>query len=137
MRMRLLTSISIATIFLAVAPTAFASHFRGAAMIPSVTAAGQFTVTTTAFWRKGQSALTGVSIAVTKPDGTSGGTMVNSNTVTDTSDSRFDMSVVTSQIQLGGGPGLYQLRWVDGDRVAGMRNGHPTVVTWDMKSAIY
>lgn len=137
MRIRLLTITSIATLCLALAPSAFASHFRGAAMIPSVTSSGQFTVTTTAFWRKGQSGLTPISIAVTKPDGSSGGTMTNSSTVTDTSDSRFDMSVVTSQIQLDGGPGLYQVRWQSSARVAGMRNGDPMNDTWDMRSAIY
>lgn len=71
--------------------TAQASHFRGGAIIPEISASGLLTTTTTTFWRKG-------AVDNATP---SGMTATVSNTV-DSSDSRWDRRVFVQTRQLTG-----------------------------------
>ena len=112
-----------------VATASHASHFRGAAMIPTVNANGLVTVTTTSFWRNG--AANGISASV------SGGSFVNSVAqVDDTSDSRFTKSTNVVNYQLGGA-GTFAITNNNCCRVQGIRNfPGSSSVGWIMNSTI-
>lgn len=120
-----------AGIALALAGTAAeASHFRGAAMVPSVDANGLLTVTTTSFWRNG--AADGVSASV------SGASFVSSAAqVFDTSDSRFTKVTDVVRYQLPSA-GTFAITGSGCCRVAGIRNWSPgsSSTSWIMNSAI-
>lgn len=107
-----------------------ASHFRGAAMVPSVDANGLLTITTTSFWRNG--AVNSVSPSVSGV-----GSAVTISTTDDTSDSRFTKRVDVSTIQLPGA-GTYAISAGSCCRVEGIRNwgGGSSSTSWQMDSAI-
>ena len=122
-----------AGVMMAVAGTAAeASHFRGAAMIPSVNANGLLTVTTTNFWRP-----TGVSSAFASVGGGAGATYISSApSVIDTSDSRFTKVTNVDTYQLNGA-GTYDITWSSCCRVQGIQNfGGNSSVSWTMNSTI-
>lgn len=119
------TSLALAAV-LGVGGLAEASHFRGAAMVPTVSASGLITVTGTSFWRPtGVSNLSGFSI-----NGTSVGAI---STATDTSDSRFTKVTEVFQYQASGA-GLFAIESSSCCRVAGIANAAES--TWAMSSAI-
>lgn len=112
-----------------------ASHFRGAAMVPTVSANGLLTITTTSFWRNG--AADGVFAQVS----TAGATfLTNASNVLDTSDSRFTKVTNVATYQLSGGAGIYQIQGSSCCRVAGIQNvfggGGSSSISWTMNSAI-
>lgn len=112
-----------------VATASHASHFRGAAMIPTVNANGLVTVTTTSFWRNG--AADGVSASVI------GGTFQSSAAqVFDTSDSRFTKVTDVARFQISGA-GTYAITGSSCCRVQGIRNfpGNSSV-GWTMNSTL-
>lgn len=107
-----------------------ASHFRGAAMIPTVDENGVVTVTTTSFWRP-----TGVSQVFAN---VIGGTFLSNTTVsTDTSDSRFTKVVDVATYQLNGA-GTFDITGSSCCRVDGINNwpGSSSSVSWTMNSTI-
>lgn len=106
-----------------------ASHFRGAAMVPSIDANGLLTVTSTSFWRP--SAADGVSPVVDSD------AMSQQSFVLDTSDSRFDRVVQVHTLQLPGA-GAYDIASSSCCRVQGIQNGigGNTSVSWEMNSTI-
>lgn len=108
-----------------------ASHFRGAAMIPSVNASGLLTVTTTNFWRPTAVASAFASVG--------GATYVSSaGSVIDTSDSRFTKVTNVDTYQLPGA-GTYAISWGSCCRVEGIRNWDgfgSSSVGWTMNSTI-
>lgn len=120
-----------AGIAMALAGTAAeASHFRGAAMIPSVDANGLLTITTTSFWRNG--AADGVSASP------SSGVFVSSDPqVFDTSDSRFTKVLDVARYQLSSA-GTYAITGGSCCRVDGIQNWAPSgsSTSWLMNSAI-
>jgi len=120
-----------AGVALALAGTAAqASHFRGAAMIPSVDANGLVTVTTTSFWRNG--AASGVSASV------AGAAFVSSVAQVDsTADSRFTKSINVVSYQLPGA-GTFAISGSSCCRVEGIQNWAPSSssVSWTMSSTI-
>lgn len=109
-----------------VATASHASHFRGAAMIPTVNANGLLTVTTTSFWRNG--AAEGVVATVNGATAGSSAAQVN-----DTSDSRFTKSTNVRNFQLPGA-GTYAIAASSCCRVSGIRNVSAT--SWTMNSTI-
>ncbi len=120
-----------AGVMMAVAGTAAeASHFRGAAMIPSVNANGLLTVTTTNFWRP-----TAVSSAFASVGG--GATYVSSAaSVIDTSDIRFTKVTNVDTYQLNSA-GTYGISWSSCCRVNGIQNfGGNSSVSFTMNSTI-
>lgn len=104
---------------------ASASHFRGAALMPSVSASGLLTVTSTSFWRKG-------AADTIIPSSTQGFMVVGSN-VLDASDIRFDKrtAVFTQQLR---GAGLHTISMGSCCRVSGIANVGSA--SWTMNSAI-
>ena len=111
------------------APEADASHFRGAALVPSVDANGLLTVTQTSFWANG-------SINTITPDVAGVGFMTQGATVQDLSDARFDKEVSIWTIQLGGA-GTYDISTNSCCRIEGIQNGiGNTSVSWRMDSRI-
>lgn len=121
-----------AGIAMALAGTAAeASHFRGGAMIPTVSASGLLTVNATSFWRT-----TGVG------DIDEGGQIQSSagsltqvgGQVNDTSDTRFTKVTSTHTQQLTGA-GLYTISASSCCRVSGPINSFSN--SWTMNSAIF
>lgn len=108
-----------------------ASHFRGGAMIPTVSANGLLTVTATSFWRT-----TGVGdIDEGGAIQSSGGSLTQvGGQVNDTSDTRFTKvtSVHTRQLT---GAGLYTISASSCCRVSGPINSSSN--SWTMNSAIF
>ena len=110
------------------ASVANASHFRGAAIVPTVDASGLMTLTTTSFWRK---------TWVDNPGGYNisggGASLVGtvSNTV-DQSDSRFGVRTEVVQYQLSGA-GTYNISRSSCCRVSGIPNASGS---WTMDSRI-
>jgi len=124
-----------AGVMMAVAGTAAeASHFRGAAMLPSVNANGLLTVTATSFWRP-------TSVSDIDESGAIGVGGVGSMTqvgpqVNNTSDSRFTQvtSVHTRQLP---GAGTYTISASSCCRVQGIRNfSGGSSTSWTMNSSI-
>ncbi len=111
--------------------TAQASHFRGGAMVSSVSATGLLTMNATSFWRP-----TSASV-ITEGGGisTSQGTMTQVGAaVTDTSDTRFTKVSQTFTLQLTNS-GLTTLSASSCCRVSGPVNSSSN--TWTMNSAIF
>ena len=114
------------------AASAEASHFRGAAMIPSVSASGLLTVTATSFWRP-----TGVAdIDEGGPIQVSGGvgsmTQIGASVI-NTSDTRFTQVTSVHQVQLTGA-GTYAMTATSCCRVGGIINAAES--TWTMNSTL-
>lgn len=106
-----------------------ASHFRGAAMIPTVEADGKLTVTTTSFWRP-----TSVSSVASN---VGGGSLLNrASSVLDTSDVRFTKVINVDTFQLSGA-GTYTITSGSCCRVNGIENWPGSSSTsWTMNSTI-
>lgn len=108
-----------------------ASHFRGAAIVPTVSATGLLTIEATTFWRKNAADVLGVNI--------SGGVgFLNPGTTSlDTADSRFDRRTSTYSVQLTGA-GTYDISMSSCCRVEGIANWAPgsSSVSWQMDSRI-
>lgn len=108
-----------------VAP-AEASHFRGGALVPSVSATGLMTTTWTSFWRKG------AADSITP----SGHAVVSD--VLDTTDARFDKRTIVATRQLTGA-GTYTVTTDSCCRVTGIHNWDgfgSSSVGWQMDSRI-
>jgi len=117
------------------AGAADASHFSGAAMIPTITTSATgakiLTVVQTSFWRKNTSQSDAVRL-----NGTT--TLNQISAVTDTSDSRYDVRTTTYTTDVTNiAPGLLQLTSSNGNRVAvGASLGNWSQSSWTMNSAI-
>ena len=111
-------------------PSAQASHFRGAAMVPSVSASGLLTVTSTSFWRKtaGDSSFTELAPSVSGVGG-----MTETSSVMDTSDARFNKRTQTHTRQLPG-DGAFGIIASSCCRVSGIANA--SAGTFTMNSTI-
>ena len=101
-----------------------ASHFRGGAMVASVSASGLLTVTSTTFWRK--SAVNDINIAAPV-------SAISETWVQDTSDSRFDKNTGTHTFQLASS-GLVSLSMSSCCRVSGASNSFSN--SWQLDSRI-
>ena len=102
-----------------------ASHFRGGAMVASVSATGLLTVTSTTFWRP--SAVNDISVAA--PVGA-----ISQTWVQDLSDTRFSKNTGTHTFQLQNA-GLVNLSMSSCCRVSGSSNSSSN--SWQMDSAIF
>jgi len=125
MRTGLLTGVLLAGTALTTT-VAEASHFRGAAMVPTVNASGLLTVTTTSFWRP-------TAVSSVSPFVAGGSFMTQQSSATDTSDVRFTRVTQVHTIQLQG-PGLFQIQSSSCCRVGGIINAAES--DWTMNSAI-
>jgi hypothetical protein len=107
-----------------------ASHFRGAALVPTVSANGLLTIQETSFWRKGATDFNSAFVSGV-------GSAISSNSSVDTSDSRFDVVTQTHTIQLSGA-GTYDISMSSCCRVAGIANWAPgsSSTGWQMDSRI-
>jgi hypothetical protein len=105
-----------------------ASHFRGAAMVPTVSSTGLLTVTITSFWRN--TAADGIDFI-----NVSGGAAFVSSSVQvdDTTDSRFTKSTNIHTYQLQGA-GLHTIQGSSCCRVGSIINAFES--SWTMNSAI-
>ncbi|MCC6493263.1 MAG: hypothetical protein IT424_09600 [Pirellulales bacterium] len=130
MNVRVICSSLALALMLSVASTASASHFRGAAMVPSVNSSGLLTVTTTAFWRKGQAIFDEFNPFVSGASG-----ILSEVTVIDSSDSRYDIQVTTQTYQLTGA-GVHSITNTGCCRVATGGRGNWSEGSWTMDSAI-
>ncbi len=108
-----------------------ASHFRGAAMVPSVSASGLLTVVATSFWRPTAVADIdeGGAISVS---GVGSMTQIGAEVI-DTSDVRFTKVTSVHQIQLSGA-GTYAMSATSCCRVGGIINAAES--QWTMNSSI-
>lgn len=129
MKLRNLIAGGFAGAALLAAVPAEASHFRGAAMVPSVSASGLVTIQLTSFWRNG--AAEGFDFASLNVNGNFIGTSANVN---DTSDSRFTKVTETATFQLAGA-GLATISAGTCCRVSGINNALEG--SWGMESAIF
>ena len=111
--------------------TAQASHFRGAAMVSSVSATGLLTMNATSFWRpSGASVITeGGGVSTSQGFMSQVGLSVN-----DTSDTRFTKVSQTFTLQLTTA-GLTTLSTSSCCRVGGIANA--SEASWTMNSAIF
>ena len=133
---RLMPALLMVGILVAGASVAEASHFRGGAIVPSVSSTGVLTITATSFWRP-----TFVEdfspLQVTGPASFS---MSMLTTVTDTSDSRFTKKTETFSRQLPTA-GTYSIRYSSCCRVAGIKNALESsfvmnsAIVWDGSTA--
>src|SRR5512146_955888 len=108
-----------------------ASHFRGAAMIPSVDEDGKLTVTTTSFWRP-------TSVSQVQAGVSGGATHLGSaSSIIDTSDVRFTKVINVDTFQLSGA-GTYNITGSSCCRVDGIQNfpGGNSSTSWTMDSTI-
>jgi hypothetical protein len=108
-----------------------ASHFRGAAMIPSVDEDGKLTVTTTSFWRP-------TSVSQVQAGVSGGATYLGSaSSIIDTSDVRFTKVINVDTFQLSGA-GTYNITGSSCCRVDGIQNfpGGNSSTSWTMDSTI-
>jgi hypothetical protein len=108
-----------------------ASHFRGAAMIPSVDEDGKLTVTTTSFWRP-------TSVSQVQANVSGGASYLGSaSSVIDTSDVRFTKVINVDTFQLSGA-GTYNITGNSCCRVDGIQNypGGNSSTSWTMNSTI-
>lgn len=126
-----LTALAAGIAMTLVGTAAEASHFRGGAMIPTVSASGLLTVNATSFWRP-----TGVGdIDEGGPIQSNTGSLTQvGSQVNDTSDTRFTKvtSVHTQQLS---GAGLYTLSASSCCRVSGPINSSSN--SWTMNAAIF
>ena len=102
-----------------------ASHFRGGAMVSSVSASGLLTVTSTTFWRPNAVD----DINVNAPVGA-----ISQTWVQDTSDTRFTRNTGTHTFQLQSSS-LVSLSMSSCCRVGGIANANES--SWTMDSAIF
>lgn len=115
-----------------------ASHFRGAAVVPTVSASGVLDISAKTYWRK--SASDGIpSLSITGPNGFSQ-TVSRNGTTNDFSDVRRDEEVSTFQTTLTGGAGLYTMSWGSFSWVSGVPNasgsfGTTSTIFWDGQTA--
>lgn len=133
-----LVSAAVAAAFLS--STAHATHFRGAAVVPTVSATGLVSIDSKSFWRVGAGDGTGSSLSVTN-DATnafvgSAGRLTQS---TDNSDSRRTEVNETYSFQLPSA-GLYNISWSSGSWVSGVPNasgnyGTTSSIFWDGSTA--
>jgi hypothetical protein len=105
-----------------------ASHFRGAAMVPTVSSSGLLTVTATSFWRQGAHDALSPSVAGI-------GFMSQSSLVRDSSDPRFDRVTQVFTIQLAAS-GTYNISSTSCCRVATGGLGNWLESDFTMNSAI-
>lgn len=108
-----------------------ASHFRGAAMIPTVDNDGKLTVTTTSFWRP-------TSVSSVQANVGGGASFLSSAaSVNDTSDIRFTKVTNVDTFQLSGA-GTYDITGSSCCRVDGIQNypGGNSSDSWAMNSTI-
>jgi hypothetical protein len=107
-----------------------ASHFRGAAMIPSVDSNGKLTVTTTSFWRP-------TSVSSVQANVGGGSFLSSASSVIDTSDIRFTKVTNVDTYQLSGA-GTYNITGSSCCRVDGIQNypGGNSSDSWTMNSTI-
>ncbi|SFW14429.1 PEP-CTERM sorting domain-containing protein [Nitrosovibrio sp. Nv17] len=107
-----------------------ASHFRGAAIIPSVDANGKLTVTTTSFWRP-----TAVDTVFASVSGANH--LSSASSVIDTSDVRFTKVTNVDVYQLSGA-GTYSITGNSCCRVDGIHNfpSGNSSTSWTMNSTI-
>jgi len=129
---RILIALIVAVGAFAFTQSANASHFRGAALVPSVDANGVLTVTETSFWRP-------TFVAQLTVPTVSGASYQSSSAVaTDVSDSRFTIVSRTHTYQLNSGAGNYDITSSSCCRVSGIQNATGNSATsWSMDSAIY
>tara|TARA_R110000868_G_scaffold2705_7_gene18986 strand:- start:2774 stop:3898 length:1125 start_codon:yes stop_codon:yes gene_type:complete len=116
-----------------VSSVAQASHFRGAALVPSVNASGLLTIDSKSFWRKSAADGTG-SIFVSGV-----GYISQMSRSDDGSDIRRDEVNQVYQVQLPGA-GLYTMSWESGSWVYGVPNasgdfGTTSTIFWDGQTA--
>ncbi|CAN5300671.1 hypothetical protein BH23VER1_BH23VER1_31060 [soil metagenome] len=115
-----------------------ASHFRGGALVPEITASGNLTFRVTTFWAKGVTD----SIFPTVTGSVSGFVPVSTSPPEiDTSDSRFDaVSQVVSSIDPVSGAQTFTIEWESCCRIAGIRNADEdswylsSMLVWDGRS---
>lgn len=125
-----LTTLAAALVVALGSAPAHASHFRGGAMIPTVSASGLLTVNTTSFWRP--SATDSVSPTV----GGLGFMSSIAGPTPDTSDARFTKISQTHTIQLPTA-GLYTITGSSCCRVSGIRNfAGSSSTSWALTSKI-
>lgn len=107
-----------------------ASHFRGAAMIPTVDSNGKLTVTTTSFWRP-------TSVSSVQANVGSASYLSSASSVNDTSDIRFTKVTNVDTYQLSGA-GTYDITGSSCCRVDGIQNypGGNSSDSWTMNSTI-
>ncbi|MEX2264377.1 MAG: putative Ig domain-containing protein [Bryobacteraceae bacterium] len=120
-------NLTFVLLLLVFVPEAIASHFRGAAMVPSVSATGLVTVTTTSFWRRD-------APENVQPILGSSAMIQVGTTVQDLSDIRFIKLTQVHTFQLPE-PGLYQITAGSCCRVGGIQNAGES--GWAMESAIF
>jgi hypothetical protein len=124
------------------ATTAQASHFRGAALVPSVDANGLLTVDAKSFWRRDQNALPGSfphsgvgTISISGGVGSIGDISISQ----DISDVRRAEINEVFEVQLPGA-GTYTISWSSGSWVSGVPNaggsyGTTSTIFWDGSTA--
>ncbi len=113
------------------AGTAQASHFRGGALIPTVSASGLLTINSTTFWRPSATNQLGVVVAGV------GGT-ANVFAPDDTSDSRFTKVSGVHTIQLPAGAASFDISMSSCCRVSGIQNFVGSSSTsWTLNSSIF
>lgn len=124
-------TVMAAGVAMALAGTAAeASHFRGGALIPSVSAGGVLTVNSTTFWRP--TAVNHVAVSVNGL-GSNGGAYG----ADDSSDSRFTKASGVHTFQLPGA-GTYNISMSGCCRVSGIQNfGGNSSTSWTMNSTIF
>lgn len=126
-----LTAIAAGIAMTLAGTAAEASHFRGGAMVPTVSANGLLTVTATSFWRP--TAVADIDEGGSIQSSAGSLSQVGSE-VTDTSDTRFTKvtSIHTRQLT---GAGLYTISASSCCRVSGPINSASN--TWTMNAAIF
>lgn len=132
-----LTVLSAAIMSASIVGSAQASHFRGATVVPTVSATGLVTVDAKSFWASTFIADI-VSISVSSSSGYVG-SMSETASSTDTSDSRRGEVSQAFQFQLPSA-GLYDLSWGSGSWVSGVPNasgnyGTSSAIFWDGSTA--
>lgn len=103
-----------------------ASHFRGGALVSSVSASGLLTVSSTTYWRPGASNQLGVAGV---------GSAISETYLLDSSDTRFDVLSGTHTFQLAAGSGIRNLTMSSCCRVSGSSNSASN--SWVLNSSIF
>lgn len=132
--MKIKTTIAGAAIAIAMASPAQASHFRGAALVPSVNASGMLTINAKSFWRITSPGYVN-SVQISGGVLTSTGNITGaSRTLDTTSDIRRAEANETFSYQLPGA-GLYTLDWGSCCWVGGIDNANES--SFSTQSKIY
>ncbi len=126
------TAISLGIAATLNAGIAHATHFRGATMVPSVSASGLLTINSTSFWRK---TISNPLFPVLSGVGSLGAGVT---TLTDTSDARFDRRIQVHTAQLPGA-GFYSISASSCCRVSGVPNVNSGSLSesFTMNSGVY